>query len=266
MTLPGTRSARAEHSAGCRERLGRALARVVLVPWHTLARGEFWSQPFPDDAPRPQGRGHRADRILLLGSGLAHGPGVRSHELSLAGHLARATARLRGGVADLHLLTGAHTAEVRRLARAAASHSYDAVVLLGGAEDALTLAPEASWHASLSDIRRVLHRIGPGGPELIVAGVPPLELLHRGWIPLRRLVGRHARRLDAVSRDLVAEWERAAFVPLPGVPVGTAPSAAYRLLAEPLSLALATRLAARSPAGDRPGDAPGATGALPERT
>src|SRR4051812_33699969 len=134
----GSRNRRPIAEGGARPRpVVHALARLVLRwSWRASVSREFWHHPFPDDIPVGHGHGHplglgqRPRTVLLLGGRLVSGAGVRSHQLSLAGHLARETAWLTGQDVDVHVVAGVDTPDVIRLARVSASRPYDAVIVL----------------------------------------------------------------------------------------------------------------------------------------
>ncbi|TFC85081.1 hypothetical protein E3T28_04230 [Cryobacterium sinapicolor] len=67
----------------------RELIRWALAPgtrtWAAASERGFGDVFMPTDAPQAHSAGVESDRILILGSGLAVGRGVVSHNLALPG-------------------------------------------------------------------------------------------------------------------------------------------------------------------------------------
>jgi hypothetical protein len=112
-----------------------------------------------------------ADRVLLIGSGPAVGWGVLTHEVGLAGHLARQASKALGSGVEVVV-----HAETRMTASGLAAKletvddlsSYSAVVFTVGVNDALVGTGPDAWTASLQDALRVCEAHGVDPAQVVI--------------------------------------------------------------------------------------------------
>ncbi|MEO5921358.1 MAG: GAF domain-containing protein [Pseudolysinimonas sp.] len=201
--------------------------------------------PFPDDETVLHGSGPDPDRILLVGGNFVRGFGVRSHELGIAGNLARKLAARTGHGADVE----AHGVEMMTPARAGEELSalriqrFDAIVLMIGAGEVLTMRPMSEWRNDLQDLLRVISDLGPNAPPVLIAAVPPFAAVFHVSDAVRARIARAIDRINKVTRRVCAESGAATFVDFGGT--GPAPTAGTRVsdAYETWASALATPLA-----------------------
>lgn len=180
--------------------------RLSANSWRPLPRP-------PQGTAVTHGPGHDPDRVLVAGRASAIGWGVLSHDLGLAGNVARATSALTGRGTDVEVVAerSMTAAGVRRLLTPQAISRYDAIVLTLGTREAFELMPVATW---VDQLTSVLDHITAGrevSPAIVVVGaeeVPPVPLP-----PFIANLGiARARELNAASRKLIATRSRVAYV------------------------------------------------------
>ncbi len=227
--------------------LGPATAAFLMS--RAWRRGEM---PYPDDLPLSHGPGPDPDRILLIGGTLVRGIGVRSYELGLPGNLARKLAAYTGHGADVEahgipMLTVARAIEELRGERL---KRFDAIVLMLGNSEVLTLRPKSLWRKDLTELHEALIELAPNGPPVIVTSIPPFAAAFDVPQFVRRRVARTIARLNVqLRRGVEATQTTALPVTLidfdnagPAPRVGSHAADAYEMWAEaivrPLALAI----------------------------
>jgi hypothetical protein len=176
-----------------------------------LAQSEL---PQPVDPPHVHTAGTNPDRILLVGTGAAAGVGVLTHELGLAGHLARNLAALTGRAMELEV-SGDNLQTVRTAIEALEKVSlsrFDALVLHVGTNEAVELTSVRSWRDGLTELNNFVKNHAPASLRVFLTAVPPLETIGLIPRPIVKLGSRHARALNAASREFIAGHPRMTFV------------------------------------------------------
>jgi hypothetical protein len=211
----------------------RELIRGALAPgmrtWAAASERGFGLVPMPTDAPQAHSAGINSDRILILGSGLAVGRGVVSHNLALPGSLARALSAQTGRGVDVDLIANPRmtvaTASLEltgvRLSR------FDAIVLFLGVNEAVNLVSGRAWRRDMANLLRFLTAASPCSTRIIVAGIQPIRSIpvFDSW--LGNLADNHGRLLNRVTVRLVADsCDGVVFVPSSAAP--TPPPGRYR--------------------------------------
>ena len=193
-----------------------SLVSSALLPWRSLTTRAWAAQPRPADGTAAAASGPDPDRVLLLGSGPAVGFGVRSLDLALAGHLARALSGLTGRGADVDVLAraGLPVVDVGRTVADVRLWRYDALVVTVGHEDALRLVPLAEWKELMTSLLRLLVSATASGTRIVVAGVHPIASLSGVGRSLGGLVDLHARRMNRVTSLLCLQFPRTTYVGL----------------------------------------------------
>ncbi|CAN5311643.1 hypothetical protein BH11ACT4_BH11ACT4_23620 [soil metagenome] len=195
--------------------LGHALSTVALRLWH-LSSPRSWHQlPRPDGRATVHAPGINADRILLVGSGGTVGYGVLSHDLGVAGHLARRVSELTGRGTDVDVITepelgpvGVHAVIAgTRLAR------YDLVMLTIGGLEALQLVPRRKWRRQLSALFDSIIAAGPASLSIVMIGVAVMPTLVRMPARAQPIVERAGNRMNEESLALAAARDQVSFVP-----------------------------------------------------
>lgn len=127
----------------------------------------------PTGTPQVHADGVDADRILLVADGPSVGHGQLSHELGLAGHLARRLSALTGRGADIDIVAEGNLTAAGCLSTLAGMDlsRYDALVLTIGANEALGLSSLGMWRRQLVDLLDHVENTAYGVPTFVI-GVP----------------------------------------------------------------------------------------------
>ncbi len=171
--------------------------------------------PVASGAPQVHAGGADADRILLVGDGPSVGHGVLSHELGLAGHLARRLSPMTGRGVDIDIVvSGVMTAANYRVSVAGVDLSrFDAVVLTIGANEARALLPAKAWRNSLADMLDHFESASPANVRIFFIEVPSTRA-NIAFPPIfRAIVDRQVVMLNRMTEAVVAERERVSLVP-----------------------------------------------------
>lgn len=149
--------------------------------------------------------GIRPARILVIGDGPAAGCGVRTHQLGIAGHLARHLARLigRGVVVTVAAKPAASARSTLKRLDALDLDGYDSIVLMLATTDAFCLTPRRSWQRDMTGLVHALTSAGTA--SVFVTSAANLHVAR--WLsPFARfLTGSHARMLNIETRQICAQ-------------------------------------------------------------
>lgn len=199
-------------------RLSGPLAAVIDSTRHPVRFARFLymrqvmrSGAFPLDAPVGAIAGTPTKRLVVVGEATAAGYGTVSHQLGIAGHLARVLAtRDRVGVSwevapfpDLTVRTAGKGMSDGTLFAGA-----DVVVVMLGVGDAIRMTSTATWERLLGDSLGRLDALLPCGAEVVIAEIPPLDgvaLLPRA---IRPIAGRRALALNLATAGMVRDRNR----------------------------------------------------------
>lgn len=181
--------------------LAKALAPVVDrlagSPWATAPRP-------PQQRAVVRGPGPDPDRVLLAGGGSAVGWGVMSHELGLAGHLARATSAVTHRGTDVEVFADPRMPlrAVKDYLTAERLSRYDAIVLTPGTIEAYELLPVQRWADELTDLIEHIVSGRKAAPGILLVGAEEYSP-----VPLPRIIGpramARARELNARTRAVI---------------------------------------------------------------
>jgi lysophospholipase L1-like esterase len=157
------------------------------------------------------GHGEPLRRLLVIGESTAAGVGARSHARALPGFLAaELTGRLGGTVNWRARGKGGATARaVLAELVPAGTEPFDVTVLTVGFNDLFGRRALRAWAA---DLRSLIEALGGGHDRrVVVSGMPPVQLAPGIPQPLRFVLGRRARTMDRVTRQVAAAC-RASYV------------------------------------------------------
>ncbi|MEP6481593.1 MAG: GAF domain-containing protein [Rhodoglobus sp.] len=154
------------------------------------------------------------DRVLFIGSGPIVGYGVLSYDLSISGEVARQVSQItrRGVDADivadpnLDIATATIALENLHIER------YDAVVLMLGSIEVVTLYPLARWRRDLILLLDRLATEGSASLQILVIGAPPLAKIVR--VPLPAVFAAHGQAINRITESVVEDRGNVTFVPL----------------------------------------------------
>jgi hypothetical protein len=196
-----------------------SLLGAFMRAWLVCQQYNSQSIPQPVDAPRAHADGLGCDRVLIVGSGPAVGWGVTSQEIALPGWLARAlSSHTRRGtdvdlVADMRINVG----NIARTLRGLALEQYDLIVLVLGANDAVSLTPLSRWRKLLSASLTRLEASTPPGTRIVVTGIPPIGSVPGFRSRLGALAQDHGAQMNLITAELCRGRARTVFAPLSGI-------------------------------------------------
>lgn len=176
---------------------------------------ESWrSLAVPVDAPIAHAPGVDADRVLLIGNGIAVGYGVLSHDLGLAGHLARRLTALTGRGTTVDVQAGRDVTAPRVLASLSKSlmGNVDTIVSTLGGTEAVALRSSASWRDDMEKLFAAIHVLAPA-VRINCVGIPLSSVM----VHMPRLYGLVVEaqivRLNAITKEVCERHANAVFVP-----------------------------------------------------
>jgi len=162
------------------------------------------------------GHGDPRRRLLVIGESTAAGVGAGRHARALPGFLAaEMSGRLGGTVA--WMVRGKSGATVRKVLAElipAGQEPFDVSVLTVGINDLFDRRAPRPWAA---DLLRLIGALSgeKGRTRVIVSGMPPVHRVPAIPQPLRFVLGRRARAMDRVMRQVSADCG-ATYVPING--------------------------------------------------
>jgi len=219
--------------------LGRALEAMF-----NRALSRYGDLPIPHDTPVVHAVGPDADRLLLIGSGTVRGLGVTTNDLGLGGQLARRISPLTGRGVDLEL-AGATTLVTRQAAELIDDYDlsrFDAIILVMGIRDAVGLTGAKDWRRDMRRLLEAATRV----PQVFVIAIPDFTRYTDLPPSLKRVIVRHAARLNKVSQRLTETMPGVQFVPVeaydPGHFVRPGSIEVYEIFADAIAPAIARRL------------------------
>lgn len=173
------------------------------------------------DLPKPSGRqtasapGSNPDRILLVGSGIAVGYGAESHDLALAGQLARQVSEITGRGARVDVLvTEEMTAnDVRKALDRKWLTSVDTIVATPGGPETLLMHSPRAWRRQLETLLDHVLAHAPASLHVFIVGVPPLASIVRMPRILGALSNSSSRRINTEIESLCKSRRNTTFVP-----------------------------------------------------
>jgi hypothetical protein len=200
--------ARREKMSRCRAaktfRTTRALVPIFRILAKLIALDDQ-SWMYPTGEPVARARGVQPARLLLIGDAPAAGYGVATHELSVAGHTARALSALigRGVEVQIYAYPQLTVQKVTRYLKETDRDDfdrYDAIILMLCAADALKLTSPGVWRRQLQLSLALLEQRS-AAPTFVTttADLTRVETLSPR---LRFIAGSHAQRLDRETKNV----------------------------------------------------------------
>ena len=192
------------------------LIALLMRAWLAIRQFDSQSIPQPTDAPRARADGFGCDRVLILGSGPAVGWGVTSHEIALPGAFARALSSHTRHGTDVDLVAGMkiNVGNVLKTFRRIALDRYDVIVLVLGANDAVSLIPLSQWRERLSTALSRLEEGTPPSTRIFVTGIPPIRSVPGFTGRFGTIAENHSLRMNLITAELCASFTRTAYVVL----------------------------------------------------
>ncbi|MBC7724029.1 MAG: GAF domain-containing protein [Burkholderiaceae bacterium] len=196
------------------------LGRVIMRLWLLAAAGAWQDVPRPTGSTTAHSSGIDPIRLLLVGCGPAVGYGVLSHDLAIAGQLARQLGTITGQGVDVDVVA-ADTLTARSAVAALSDVQlarYDSIIVLVGLFDVIQLAPVDRWGRDMSSFLSFLEDGCAEGATIVVFGIPDLPASKLiGALP-SLLISGHAVALQAELDRIAPQHSGTVFSPFPGTP------------------------------------------------
>lgn len=192
-------------------------ARGAASVWVAVSSNTWGDLPRPSNTATVHAPGVDPDRVLLLGSGTGVGYSVLSHDLALAGHLARKLSFLTGRGTDVDVDVDHHmSASMSRTALSTHNASrFDAVVMSVGAVEAVTMTPIRQWERDIRALFETLTDDGPASLMTYFLAIPPLASMMRLPRLISRAVARQVDALNDAAQRIADEFPQVVFVESP---------------------------------------------------
>jgi hypothetical protein len=206
-------------AAGVAGALVNVLARPAMTFWYASVVRRHASLPRPDDAPVGHAPGHDPMAVLIVGGdGPAVGWGVRSHGLALPGQLARelSAATARGVDVDLFVEPSRLLAGMPEVLAGRDLSGYEAILVIPGAREAITLAAPSAWRHAVTDILVLLREAAAPDARLVFVGSQPIRSIPAFDSPIASLAAGHRNQLNRIAEDVCRQIPGASYVKLPG--------------------------------------------------
>jgi hypothetical protein len=229
------------------------VARLMIKSWLTSAAPSWRRLPTPTGEARASSVGSDAVRILLVGCGVAVGFGALTHDLALAGHLARKSSALTGRGADVDVLADGEmtAASCLRGLRTMQLSKYDVIVLTIGGNEAFSLMSVRRWQRDLARLLDYIQATAPERLRTLVVGVPPIRQ-GQGFPPaFARLTSQRGIEIDEAARQACLERRHMLHLPLAIRGGGLSSENTYEGWATLMSPYVAAALKAAGPRRDR---------------
>jgi hypothetical protein len=183
------------------ESLRRVLVRPLVKNWLASSQASWRSLPTPSGKPTAHATGPNPDRLLLIGSGIAVGYGAKTHDLALAGQLARQVSERTGRGARVDVLvTDEMTGNDVKVALTRKwLSSVDAIVATPGGLETLLLHSPGAWRRQIASLLDHVTLVGPSSLHVFMIGLPPLSTI----VKLPKLFGfLAARSASGINAEL----------------------------------------------------------------
>lgn len=229
------------------ERLLGVFGRIGLPFFEEVSTNSWRSMPEPPTPFVARGAGHDPDRVLLAGGSSAVGWGVLSHDLGLAGFLARETSTITGRGTDIEVIVDPKMTARRAISALPTGTvaRFDAVVLTVSSRAAFRLQPVGEWIADLTALLDHLAGAIDPPPRVLVVGAEEVEPVPLPGL-FRRIVRAKAEAINAATRAAIADRPDVRYVDSAWLPTDEQPNlveADKLALYERAAIALAPTLA-----------------------
>lgn len=192
------------------DRLLPALLHPIVTSWRTASDSSWRRLPRPHGEPVVYAAGPEPLRVLLVGGGIAVGYGTVSHDLALAGHIARRVAALTGRGISVDILAGADELISRapKLLGRVDLAQFDAIVATFGGAEAATFLSVHRWRRQLDTMLDFIETVVPRGVPVVIGAVPLIDNIPGVW---GRLTQRRAQQVNDESRRACKRRDTAVF-------------------------------------------------------
>jgi hypothetical protein len=187
-------------------------------------------------------------RVLLFGGGPAVGYGVLSHDLGLAGHLARCLTQATGYGIDMDVVAQVdlRCRKMPALVSDVDLERYDMVIMSVGVQDVLDFASVSEWSDSVEHVLDLLREGSERAYPVCVIAVPTISSVFDLEAVLARAADHRAAEFNNRLNELCTIRPGYTFVPIvqegEAVPCRERRSDFYRRWAEPMADIIASTL------------------------
>lgn len=160
--------------------------------------------------------GGRPLRLFALGDSIVAGVGIEELFDAMPGRLVSALFKHTGRPIHWRALdrNGANCAELRQALLDEPGDPADIVFVSVGVNDVTGLRTQRTWQR---DVRALLAALVQHSQQarIVLAAIPPLDVFPALPSPLRQLLGRRSRQLNAITERVVREFPNVVFLPTP---------------------------------------------------
>lgn len=191
------------------------LLAPLIGAWLKFSSRSWLQLPTPGERPASSAPGPNADRVLLIGSGIAVGFGVSSGDLALGGCLARGLTAITGRGTSIETVAkfGLRVREVSTILQTFDLKRFDTVVMTLGLDEALYFETADRFRSQLERMLAWLDLHAPERLGLVLVGVPDITAIVKIPRPIEQSVRRHCLALEKEVKSLSANHSRVAYVP-----------------------------------------------------
>lgn len=174
--------------------------------WVASKQSQIAQIPRPADSTRVHSDGRDANRVLIVGAGLAVGWGATSHTEAFPGALAHALTDLSDRGTDVEVVADPLLRASSTATRLADRNlwRFDLIVLTLGVNEALDLESPKKWRKDLVTLLTFIEKNAVSSTRIVILGIEPVESLAVLEGANAERANAAAARLDAVSRQLSA--------------------------------------------------------------
>ncbi len=205
------------------------IARPILVLLAFAARFGSARLVAPSGEPQVHADGADADRVLVIGDGYSISDGVLSHDLGLAGNLARRLSALSGRGVDIDIISTETLDAAQCIAalRGTDLVRYDAVVLSIGSTEARELVTVKAWRNDFAALLDYLRRQSTL-TEIFVLAIAETRIRRAPAQLIGSTIVRHARTLNRATAITCDSRSRVTLIGNKDVTTGSAAGPATR--------------------------------------
>ena len=195
-------------------KFARTLVGLYVRAWLGSSDASWRRLPQPTDEPFVRAPGADPDRILVIGSGAAVGYGVVSHDLALAGHLARQISAITGRGTEVTVIADSGMTPARAEAALADDTlaGFDALLLTLGGFEALQLMSRRTWKGQLLRFVDSVEELTPSSTKVFMLALPNMPSIVRLPPVLSGAVGRRCAALNLETKRICVHRERLEYI------------------------------------------------------
>ena len=197
-------------------RLFQAVSQPLLQARHTVLGPFFWALlkakaqdvcdwKYAAGPPEVRIAGSDPARVLIVGDDTVAGFGVRSHQLGIAGYLARHLFESlgRGVVVTVVAQPGASARSTFKRLAEMNIEGYDTIVLMLATTDAFCLTRRRSWRRNMTGLVHALK--SADASSIFVTSAASMQFARPLSPFARRLTGRHASMLNVETKRICSQ-------------------------------------------------------------